>query len=274
MKIHTQHLTITPSRQLLARGSFSLMVIAALSMMVMGRGENSATSRLRLAVTDIFTPVISAVSAPLDALAGAGNWVGEMGNLRAENIALKNANVLLLKWQEAAKNMQAENASLRELLKVVPDKKTSYITAKIVSDVGGVYGHSALVNGGKNQGIKKEQPVVNERGLVGRIVDVGENSAHALLLNDINSRVPVIGEKAQEKAILVGNNNSLPSLSYLPADSRVEVGERIITSGDGGIFPRGIAVGIVESIDKGIVRVRLFSDNVASEYISVVDYTF
>ena len=274
MKIHAQHLTITPSRHLLTRGSLLLMVIAALSMMVMSHAENSATSRLRLAVTDIFTPVISAVSAPLDALAGAGNWVSEMGNLRAENIALKNANVLLLKWQEAAKNMQAENASLRELLKVVPDKKPSYITAKIVADVGGVYGHSALVNGGKNQGIKKEQPVVNERGLVGRIVDVGENSAHALLLNDINSRVPVVGETAQEKAILVGNNNSLPSLSFLPADSTIKVGERIITSGDGGVFPRGIAIGMVESVENGIVRVRPFVDNVASEYVSVVDYQF
>jgi rod shape-determining protein MreC len=273
-KIHAQHLTLAPSRHFLMRASVLLMVAASLALMVMSRAENSAISRLRLAVSDVFTPVISVASTPLDFIANAGNWINEMVNLRAENIALKNANLELLKWQTLAKDVQAENAGLRSLMNVVPDRKSSYITAQIVSDVGGPYVHSALIGGGNKQGIKKNQPVINERGLVGRIIEVGENSSRALLLSDINSRVPVITESSHEKTILVGNNSNLPSLSYLAADSAIKIGERVITSGDGGIFPHGIAVGIVDSVGKGVVRVRPFVDSASSEYVSIVDYQF
>jgi rod shape-determining protein MreC len=273
-KNHAHHLTISPSRDFVARASVVLMVIASISLIVMSHTGSKASSRFRAGIADIFAPVVMLANAPIDTIASAGNWVKDFANLRSENIALKNANLQLLKWQDMAKDIQAENDSLRALMSVVPDKKNNYITARIVSDFGGAYVRSALISGGANQGIKKDQPVINERGLVGRVIEVGDSSARALLLTDINSRVPVIAENSREKTILVGNNNNLPSLSYLSANSAIKVGERILTSGDGGIFPRGIAVGVVESVDNGVVRVHPFVDSVSSEYVSVVDYKF
>jgi len=273
-KNHTHHLTISPSRDFVTRASVVFMVIVATSLIVMSHTGSNTSSRFRSGIVDILAPVVALANAPIDTIASMGNWVKEIANLRAENIKLKNANLQLLKWQDMAKDVQAENENLRSLMSVIPDKKSNYITARIVSDFGGAYVRSALISGGANQGIKKDQPVINERGLVGRVIEVGDNSSRALLLSDINSRVPVISEDSREKTILAGNNNSLPSLSYLSPNSAIKVGERILTSGDGGIFPRGIAVGVVESVDSGVVRVHPFVDSVSGEYVSIVDYKF
>jgi rod shape-determining protein MreC len=169
--------------------------------------------------------------------------------------------------------MEVENRSLRELLKVVPTKQSNYITARIVSDMSGPYVRSALIGGGAQAGMKKNQAVINEHGLVGRVVEVGDNTARVLLLADINSRIPVVAETSGEKTILVGNNNDLPTLSYLSPSSMIAVGERIVTSGDGGVFPRGLPVGVVTKVEKGVVHVQPFVDPSRMEYISAVDYT-
>jgi len=180
----------------------------------------------------------------------------------------------LLKWQAQAKAMDAENRALRALLNVVPARKSSYITARLVSDVGGPYVHSALINGGTDNGILKDQAAISDNGLLGRVVDVGATSSRVLLLNDINSRVPVVTESSHEKSILVGNNTDTPTLSYIGGESRIRVGERIVTSGDGGVFPEGIPVGVVTSVSKGAVKVQPYVDPTRVQYISVVNYSF
>lgn len=269
----TAHLIPLPPREWTYRASIVLLGTASLALVVMSQTGNPAAVRLRTAISDTLAPVVSVASAPLDAIAGAGDWVSDMASLRADNIALKNANIQLLQWQVLAKDMEAENKALRAMLNVVPAKKNHYITAPIVSDMGGPYVRSALIGGGSQHGIKKDQAVVGERGLVGRVVEAGESSARVLLLTDINSRIPVVAEKSGEKIILVGNNNDLPTLSYLSPNSNIAVGERIVTSGDGGVFPRGLPVGIVTSAEKGAVRVQPFVDMNSIEYVSAVDYS-
>src|SRR5207244_4520586 len=98
-------------------------------------------------------------------------------------------------------------------------------------------------------------------------------SARVLLLNDINSRVPVIAERTGEKSILIGNNSDMPTLSYLTADSKIKTGDRVITSGDGGVFPEGIPVGVVTSAHGGF-KVQPYVDATQISYISVIDFSF
>ena len=261
-------------KQWLHRASILMLITAGCALLVMSKAGNPAITRLRTHITDITTPLLAVAASPMDAVHNAGLWVGEMVNLRSDNIALKNANVELLKWQEKAKTMQTENEALRSLLNVVPSAKSSYITARIVSDMGGPYMHSALLNGGTENGITKDQAVISENGLLGRVIDAGNSSARVLLLTDINSRVPVITESTHEKNILIGNNSDTPALAYSNADSKIKVGERIITSGDGGIFPQGIPIGIVSSVEKNTVTVQPFVDATSTQYVSVVDYSF
>lgn len=267
------HLTIVTPRQWIGRLSLILLLILSLAFMAMGQANNHSLARFRATLMDSVVEIAAVAAKPIDAVASVGVWFGEMANLRAENIALRNENIKLLQWQSIAKSMEAENQSLRAIAHAVSIPKSNYVTTRIVSDMGGPYVRSALIGGGAEQGIKKDQAVINERGLVGRVIETGDSSSRVLLLSDINSRIPVMGESSREKTILVGNNNDLPSLSYLSPDSSIKVGERIITSGDGGVFPRGIAVGIVTSIDKGMVKIQPFVDPASIEYVSVVDYS-
>jgi rod shape-determining protein MreC len=262
-----------PGRHLLSRAGIIMLATASVVLMVMGKSGNPAVSRLQNAVSDAITPILAVAASPMNTVSGAATWVTEVINMRSENIALKNQNAQLMQWQSVAKDMEAENKSLRELLKVVPAQKHSYITARVVSDLGGPYAHSALIAGGASAGITKDQAVINESGLIGRVVEAGNTSARVLLLADINSRVPVITENSREKSILSGSNDDLPILSYLAVGSKVVVGERVVTTGDGGIFPSGIPVGIVTSIDRGAVKVQPFVDPAKVEYVSVVDYS-
>jgi len=265
---------LLPGKQWLNRAGVALLVTFSVSLLMMSKSGNPAAERIRTDITDIMTPVLAVASSPMDSLHDAGTWFKEISQLREENARLQYQNAQLLQWQTAAKEMEVENRSLRNLLKVVPSQKSTYITARLVSDVSGPYVHSALINGGSESGIKKDEAVTNENGLIGRVITVGAGSARVLLLSDINSHVPVITEHTQEKSILAGNNTEWPTLSYLPATSNVAVGERIVTSGDGGIFPPGIPVGVVTSVEAGAVKVQLFSDVAKAKYVSVVDYAF
>lgn len=272
-KIRSTHLFL-PGKQWFYRASLVMMLTFGVALVVMSKTNNPAIGKLRTNITDAITPVLSVAARPMDAIHNFGIWIGEIVRMREENIALKNENIELLSWQTKAKAMEAENEALRSLLKVVPSQKSNYITVRVVSDLGGPYVHSALINGGKNNGIKKDQAAISENGLLGRVVDAGDSSARVLLLNDINSRVPVIAEGTHEKSILVGNNSDAPTLSYLSGESKIKVGERIVTSGDGGIFPGGIPVGVVTSIHKGVVKVQPYVDTTKVEYVSVIDYAF
>lgn len=251
-----------------------LLVVSALVLLSMSKNNSPVAANLRASILDTVTPVVSVVSSPFDAAATFGEWVSGLANTYSENVALKNQNLQLLQWQAAAQRLEAENAALKRLMNVVPSAKNTYITARMVADLTSPFTQSGLIGAGSEQGIKKDQAVINEYGLVGRVVDVGSRTARVLLLADINSRVPVIAERAREKGMLIGSNGALPTLSYLPIGSAVQVGERVVTSGDGGVFPPGIPVGVITGIDEGAVTVRPLADTARIEYVSAIDYSF
>lgn len=271
LRSKTRYLSVMPAKHVVSRAGFLVLLTASASLMIMSKTGNPAIERLRMGVADVVAPVLSVAARPMDAVMGVGQWFSEMAALRRENIALKNDNLRLKEWQLRAQAMQAEDAALRSLLKVVPPRASAYVTAPAVSDFGGPYVRSALLAGGSEDGIVKDRAVINENGLVGRVIEVGQQSARVLLLTDINSRIPVVAEKSGEKSILMGNNADMPTLSYLSADSRIAVGERLVTSGDGGIFSQGIAVGKVISAENGVVTVQPYVDVSRLHFVTVVD---
>jgi len=265
------YLSVMPTKQAVSRAGFLLLATAGVSLVIMSKAGNPAVEKMRMGVADVVVPVLEVAAQPMDAVVSAAQWFSEMAVLRRENIALKNENLRLKEWQFRAQAMEADDKEMRRLLKVVPSRASAYVTAPVVSDFGGPYVRSALLAGGAEHGIMKDRAVINDSGLVGRVIEVGQNSARVLLVSDINSRIPVMAESTGEKSILVGNNADMPSLSYLAVDSKLAVGERIVTSGDGGVFPKGIAVGKVVSVEDGVVKVQPFMDASRLQFVTVVD---
>jgi rod shape-determining protein MreC len=108
--------------------------------------------------------------------------------------------------------------------------------------------------------------------LVGRVSEAGARAARILLITDLNSRVPVVVEGSQQRAVLAGDNSERPSLRYLEADSAIRIGDRIITSGQGGIFPPGLPVGVVAALDGGLARIEPYAELSRVDYLRLVDY--
>ena len=226
---------------------------------------------LRTGVADIFAPVLSIVSKPVQEAAVFVRNISGLAELQAENMRLEKENMRLREWYQTAMVMEAENKSLRELLNVKLDPQNTYITARILADPGHSFVKSLLVSAGAQDGVRKGQAVVSGDGVVGRVLEAGNSTARVLLVTDINSRVPVLVENSRQHAILAGQNDPRPVLEHLPPDTEIEEGARIITSGYGGIFPQGLPVGRVVYDAGNKPQVELFADFDRMIHVRVVN---
>ncbi len=173
-------------------------------------------------------------------------------------------------WQATALKLEAQSSVLREMLKL-PAAPPILRTEPVIAQPGGLYVRSVLVAGGAHDGLGKGQAAMAGQGLVGRITEIGAWSARVLLITDLNSAYPVILETTRTHAILAGDNTSEPYLMYLPKAATVSVGDRLVTAGHDGVFPTGLAVGRVASVDNGEIRVEPIADLDRLEYVELVD---
>lgn len=254
------------------RFTLVLLIGASVALMLLDRADNIVVERSRTAVVDAISPILSILSQPVAGAAEILENVRELANLREENARLREERARLLQWHSAARELDAQNQALRELLNLAPEPRTRFISARVIGNTAGPFVRSALVTAGSREGARKGQAVMTGQGFAGRVSEVGRRSARVLLLTDINSRIPVLIERTRDRAVLAGDNTNFPHLLYLPPNSVAAPGDRIVTSGHGGIFPPGLPVGIVNSVSENGISVQPFVDWNRVEYVRLVDY--
>lgn len=243
----------------------------SLAALIISSANPEGISRLRALATDVAAPVIGTITRPVqDAVSFVGNASG-IAHLQAENAKLVEENAKLREWYQAALLLDSENKSLRELLNVKLEPQNRYITSRILADSGNTFVKSLILSSGKKDGVRKGQAVLSGAGLVGRVIEAGTNASRVLLVTDINSRVPVIIEDSRQHAIMAGENDASPLLTHIPSDSQITAGARVITSGQGGIFPPGLPVGRAIGDEKGGYAVELFADFDRLIHVRVID---
>ena len=251
---------------------FVFLTLAAIALMILSQTQPRVIETLRTGVADAAGPVFGLFSRPAATVADGLDELDAMLAVHMRNERLRHDNAQLRKWQAVAEQLAHENDALRDLLKAVPDPQARFVTARVIADSAGPFVHMVLVNAGRSHGVRNGQAVINHEGLVGRVLEAGEHTARVLLLTDLNSRVPVVLETSRARAILKGDNGPSPRLAFLEADTRVKPGDRIVTSGEGGMFPPALAVGIVSSVDEGRAAVQPFVVWNRLEYVTVLDY--
>lgn len=261
-----------PIRAWMQRFALLLLILAAFGLIVLGKADTVVAERLRTQLADALAPFFDLVSRPAASFGRVSEEVREISALRAENERLREANARLLQWQEVARRLESENQQLRGLMNVTPEPTVSYVSARIIADSGGAFVRSVLVNAGSRSGAAKGQAAIMDHGLVGRVVEAGERASRVLLLTDLNSRIPVLLETSRERAVLAGDNGPRPRLLYLPSRREpAKPGERVVTSGHGGVFPPGIPIGQTVAGEDGAVRVALYADFDRLEFLRLVD---
>ncbi|HET6197765.1 MAG TPA: rod shape-determining protein MreC, partial [Acetobacteraceae bacterium] len=217
-------------------------------------------------------PIYMVLAEPLGRMHEALVGVTDLWDVRSENARLREENEHLRRWQSIALALDAENQRLKANLRWVPDPTPSYITARVVADAGGVYAKAVLLSVGPNHSIRKGQIALDERGLVGRITEVGARTARVLLITDLNSRIPVILENSRAHAILIGTNGERPRLVYWPEGSMPQEGERIVTSAEASAFPANLPIGTVHFSPANVPEVVPAARLDQLEVVRIFDY--
>lgn len=240
--------------------------------MLLGRADAGLTARFRMALADALAPIFGVVSQPIGTIHTAVADASGLFSMNDENIRLREENDRLRQWQAVAMALDAENTILKANLHWIPDPAPSYVTARVVADAGGVYARAVLLSTGPNRVITKGQIALDERGLVGRVTEIGLRSARVLLITDINSRIPITLESSRARAMLVGTNNARPRLMFWPEGSMPVEGERVVTSAEAGAFPSGLPIGVVHYNASNVPEVEPYARLDRLEIVRIFDY--
>lgn len=243
-------------------------------MIILGKIDQVAFRSLRISMSDEAVPVLKGLARPIEGIESYLDRARGLVDTYQANLRLIEENKRLVHWQQTALGLASENAQLRDLLKLTPQSAVSFATARVIASSGGAFLRELLVDAGTVNGIARGQAAITGEGLMGRVCEVGTRSARVLLIGDLNSRVPVIVERSRQRAILAGDNSERPMLLYLDPAGPVKIGDRIVTSGEGGVFPPGLPVGIVGAVDRGPPRIVPFVEASRAEYVRIVDYGF
>lgn len=262
----------TPLPGLAQRLTFLGLVIAAFTLMLVAKADISMMERLRAQVTDSVAPIIDVMSRPIAVTNEVIVQVRALSTVYEKNKNLRQDKERLLHWQSVARMLEAENQALRAQLNYVPGPQASYVSARVIADTGGAFAHSLLLNIGHQPGVNKGHAVVTGDGLIGRVAGVGDRATRVLLISDLNSRIPVLIEATRTRAILAGNNSNRPRLIHMAPGAMVSPGDRIVTSGHGGVFPVGLPVGMVDAVNEGGISVLPFVPRDRLEYVRILDF--
>jgi rod shape-determining protein MreC len=260
------------ARQALAKLTLPVLIVAAFGLMLLGKADALLVDRARIALSDALAPIYASLAEPLGAVRSALRETTGLWDIREENARLRDENDRLRRWQSIALALDAENQRLKASLHWIPDPPASFVTARVVADAGGIYARAVLLSVGPNHGIRKGEIALDERGLIGRITEVGARTARVLLITDLNSRIPVILETSRAHAILVGTNGPRPRLQYWPDGVVPREGERVVTSAEANAFPANLPVGTVRHSPSGTPEVEPEAMLQRLEMVRIFDY--
>ena len=145
-----------------------------------------------------------------------------------------------------------ENKRLKKLLDFKKESSFSLVNSRVFSRDNYFGNRVIVINKGRNYNLKENQAVITNLGLAGKVVEVGSNSSKVMLINDPNLSVAVIIQRNRQQGLLQGSFYGRCKIRYLDSEAEVEKGDVVVTSGLGGMFPKGIMVGRVVYADKEI----------------------
>ena len=256
----------TPLRRLLVAIGITLLV----GLFLVWRIDSPRVERFRMAVIDRVVPNFDWAMAPVTGFVGLVDDFRSYQALAEQNADLRRELQQMKAWKEAALQLEQENARLLDLNNVRLDPQLTYITGVVMADSGSPFRQSVLLNVGARDGIVDGWAAMDGIGLVGRISGVGQKTARVMLLTDTSSRIPVTIQPSGQRAVLAGDNTLNPPIEFLENPDAVRPGDRVVSSGDGGVFPADLLVGQLALGSDRRLRVRLSADYERLEFLRIL----
>ncbi len=246
------------------------VIATGLLLVLVARVNPAAGERLRAAIVDITAPVWSVVRLPIDGAGRAIDWAGDYLGAVSRNRQLQADLARARAELERAALERRELAQMKRLLAARDPNRGLVVTARIVAATPGSAVRSAMIAAGGADGLVPNMPVRTADGLIGRTIEVGDHVSRVLLLSDPQSRVPITIVRTGQAALAAGLNGPIVEVrDRVGADTPLAAGDRLVTSGDGGIFPPGVPVAIVVDARSDPPRARPVASPLGAGYVLV-----
>ena len=259
---------IRKKKDLFSRYSFVFFVILSITLIVFDKKDILNSSYIR-------SKIVNSIFLTKDLL------LSNLPNLDKLTLSFTSKNELILENQYLrekveqnnlfklkSEKLEIENNILRKELSLQPPSIENYVLVKVIADTQTDYNKTIIINAGENMNISKGDSALTNKGLIGSVIEVYDKYSRILLINDINSKIPVRVGKNNKKAIISGNNTNKMDLLYLKENVSFDEGDIVYTSGDGGYFNSGIPIGILKQ-DNNAIHIEPFNDISEPQYINV-----
>lgn len=218
------------------------------------------TQPLRAGVATVLNPIERVLLVPVEAWqSGADYFTGLRGALTKEEAARRE---LAAQAERALRveALQAENQRLRALLDLRPAITVRHQAAQVLYDAPDPFSRKVIIDRGAAQGIQPASPVINEAGVLGQVTRVYPLSSEVTLLTDKDAAIPVLNARSQQRSAAFGGAGGM-ELRFMAGNADVQVGDLLTTSGVDGVYPPGLPVARVTSVDRkvdtGFARIAL-----------------
>jgi rod shape-determining protein MreC len=256
---------------------FGLIVLMTLIMLNLG---SNVTTHMKLGIGSLFLPLFGLANSSQQFAAQASDAVASRSELLKKNETLRRENEQLKLQLMQAEQTTRENDRLHKLVGWAPSKPWKYKLGRVVLREPSNWWRVVHINLGSRDGVRVNMPVLTSEGLVGRIASVSFERSQVVLLGDPNCRVSALVQNESRDSGVIGPAGPLDiglvELGYLPPNANAKPGQNVVTSGNGGIYPKELVIGKIVDSHPGeyglstVARVKLGANLNALEEVWVL----
>jgi rod shape-determining protein MreC len=236
---------------MMRRANIAISVVLLLGVLAFFTLSPRNTRNVQSAFLGLLSPFLRTGSAVEARYTAIREGLKSLSELEDENQRLNIENRELKATNQMLRDLEQENNRLREALQYRKRSKFKLIPARIIARDSSTWWNTVMINRGSNEGIEPDMPILTEAGLVGKTTTVAADMSTVLLITDENCRVAANVEGTREQGIMHGERTSTTTqpqiiLDFLSKTAALKAGDRVISSGVGGVYPPGIFLGVVK----------------------------
>jgi len=250
----------------------SLLFILTFLLIFFNKTDYVIVKSIKSVGIDVISPATKILSMPFIAVTNATKAFNDVRFLKQENLKLKEEIKRLKKWQIIALKNQRENNAYKKLLNSTNSNLNIIKTASVVTKSPGLYSKTIVINAGIADGVSEDLAVINERGLIGKIISSTNKNSKIILINDQNSSVPVRTLSNKYFAIIKGTSDGkYLTSSFIKDEKKPQLGDLLLTSGSAKTFPQDILVGKVIKVNKNGFLALPYVDFDNLDFVQIIE---
>lgn len=230
--------------------SLILLMVAGFGLITLNLKKEKAITSLESFALAVLSPVHGFITGTTQQVENAWEGYLDLVQVKRENTKLREEVRKLREMANAGVELQQQNRRLLQLLDFKEKTQFDLVLAQVIGVDSSNWSRAIFINRGSRDGIRKDLPVVTHEGVVGRVIEATPDAAKVLLITDPRSAVDALIQRTRDTGIVVGDDARHARMKYLPLESNLKTGDLVVSSGLGGIFPKGLVVGRVTGVTK------------------------